>query len=291
MKIGLVISLLVQPFEVIRTTSIMSKKTRNINLSGTIFTVKDIFQTEGIRGFFRGGLLSMCKSTLSAALFFTGLENAHVMTNSLRERIKDYWFIPTNFIDFCNACASKTITTCVISPFNVLKTRFEVVGVNEYTNIRSAVSSIYNKEGTRGFYKGLLATLFRDVPYSGIQYSCYRFLLDLYSDYVLKGEDAKKSSAVVFFIGGISSIYAVMLTYPFDNLRVRYQCSDFANFNGSMRGLQGFQHLIQDVYKTEGVKGFYAGYIPRLMKKALSSALVWTLYERLRKKERNNRAQ
>lgn len=284
-KIGLVISLLVQPFEVIRTTSIMSKKPKNINISGTMSTVKEIFRTEGVRGFFRGGALSVTKSTLNAALFFTGIENAHLLTNDFKDKLNSIMFGLGNSVDFFNACAIKASTTFLVSPLVVIKTRFEVAGVNEYSSIRSAFVSTYKKEGLRGFYKGVFPTLLRDVPYSGIQYSCYRFLLDAYSAMFMNGEDAKGKSPVVFTFSAFSSIFAVMLTYPFDNLRVRHQCSEFANFEKNGGGISGWIKLVEQVYNTEGIRGFYAGYVPRLMKKALSTALMWTLYEKFKKEQ------
>jgi len=273
-KIGLIVSLLVQPFEVIRTSSIMSLKNMNTGFSGTYQVIKQILQLEGLRGFFRGGLLGMGKSTLSAGLFFTGLENAHVITKEFRN-IK---YIPANVIDFFNACCTKAITTFIINPITVVKTRFEVVGVNEYTSIRHAVESIYQKEGMKGFYKGILTTLMRDVPFSGIQYSSYKFCLDIYKNYLNPSHNPFDSPLLISFIGAISGVYAVMLTYPFDNLRVRLQCYDMSNLQ-----IKGLFDLIRQIYREEGIKGYYLGYLPRLMKKAASSALTWTLYESVRK--------
>ncbi len=276
-KIGLFISLLGQPFEVIRTSSIMSIKNSNKGFKGMFGVIKQIFELEGLRGFFRGGLLSAGKSTLSAGLFLTGLENVHILTNDLRT-IK---YIPVNVVDFMNACVSKTLSTFVTNPIVVVKTRFEIVGNNQYKNIRDAVSSIYKKEGLKGFYTGIPATLFRDVPYAGIQYSCYKWTMDLYSKYVLGGKSAYESSVLVSTFGGISAMHAVLMTYPFDNLRVRLQCHDLASV--ARLDLTGLKSMIRQVYIEEGIRGFYVGFLPRLMKKVTSSALIWGLYEKIRR--------
>ena len=276
-KIGLFISLLGQPFEVIRTSSIMSLKNSNKGFSGMFSVIKRIFELEGFRGFFRGGLLNVGKSTLSAGLFLTGLENVHILTSDLRT-LK---YIPVNAVDFLNACVSKTLTTFITNPIVVVKTRFEIVGNNQYKSIRDALSNIYYKEGLRGFFQGIPATLFRDVPYAGIQYSVYKWTMDLYSRYILGGKSAYESSMLVSLFGGASAMYAVLMTYPFDNLRVRLQCHNFsslANVN-----LTGLSSMIREVYKEEGIRGFYVGFIPRLMKKVTSSAIIWVLYENIRK--------
>lgn len=121
-KIGLAVSIVVQPFEVIRTTSITKYKGTQ---KGMAQVIKEIFHLEGPKGFFRGGIMGMAKSTIAAGIFFTGIENFHILTQGLRKTI------PGNLVDFFNAAATKAISTLIINPFNVVKTRFEVVGNNE----------------------------------------------------------------------------------------------------------------------------------------------------------------
>ena len=276
-KLALLVSILGQPFEVIRTSTIMSLKKNNNGIRGMFSVIKQIFELEGLRGFFRGGLLSIGKSTLSAGLFFTGLENVHLLTNDLRT-IK---YIPVNAIDFFNACASKTLSTFVTNPVVVVKTRFEIVGNNQYNNVKDVVSSIYKKEGLKGFYTGILPTLYRDVPYAGIQYSVYKFAMDLYSKYILHGRNPYESSMLVSIFGAASATYAVLMTYPFDNIRVRMQCHDLASIANVK--LSGLTSTVKEVYVEEGIRGFYVGLLPRLLKKATSSAVIWALYESIRK--------
>lgn len=275
-KIGLFISLLGQPFEVIRTSSIMNLRNTGRG-EGMMSVIKNIFELEGIRGFFRGGLVSVVKSTLSAGVFLTGLENVHMLTTDLRS-VK---YIPVNAVDFLNACISKTVTTFITNPVVVVKTRFEIVGNNEYKSIRDAVRCIYNKEGLRGFYHGIPATLFRDVPFAGIQYSCYKWTMDLYSRYFLGGKSAYESSMLVSIFGGSSALYAVLMTYPFDNLRVRMQCHDFSSLKNV--NFIGLSSMIRKVYAEEGIRGYYIGFLPRVLKKVASSAILWVLYESIRK--------
>jgi hypothetical protein len=163
-KIGLVVSLLSQPFEVIRTSSITGVKAKNTGFSGMLKVMKDIYKLEGMRGFFRGGLVALMKSTLGAGIFFTGIENFHLLTLGLRNS----GAVSGNLIDFLSAGTTRFIVTMINNPITVIKTKFEVVGKNEYSSIMGAVHGIYSKHGAKGFYKGIAATLMRDVPWSGI---------------------------------------------------------------------------------------------------------------------------
>ena len=55
----------------------------------------------------------------------------------------------------------------------MIKTRFEVIGFNEYTSTYDAVRKIYRTEGIGGFTTGLKVSLIRDVPFSGCFYPIY----------------------------------------------------------------------------------------------------------------------
>ena len=270
-KLGIILSLLAQPFEVIRTSSIINQaSSTNINFGGMMNIIKQIKTKEGIRGFFRGGVLSGMKTTASAGLFFTGLENL----NNIVDKIPGTTSIfSQKLINFSNAALSKGLTTLIISPINVLKTRFEVSGNNEYKSIYHATLSIKKKEGYRGFYRGIIATLIRDVPYSGIQYSIYTSILDIYA--FLSQKNRSSSQKVIMFAGAVSSASAIMITYPFDNIRVRYQFDQGQSI--------GMYKLCEEIYMKEGIIGFYKGYLPRLLKKICSGALTWTIYEHIKK--------
>ena len=305
LKVGVVCALLAQPFEVIRTSSIINQhKINNLNFKGMLSIIKLIKDSEGIKGFFRGGMLSIFKTTFGYAFFFTGLESM----NSFSSKTPIFQHLPNKIIDFSNAMLSKTMTTFIISPVNVLKTRFEVIGNNEYRSIREGVEKIYQNEGMRGFYRGILATMIRDGPFSGIQYALYRSILDISSYYktfrqglLMKYNDNSliekegsfnkdlidnineikeknqggASKSLIAFAAATSSAMAIMITYPFDNIRVRYQIE-----KGKTKTLN---ELFKEVYVNEGMVGFYKGYLPRLLKKICSGALTWSLYEHIKK--------
>lgn len=68
--------------------------------------------------------------------------------------------------------ASRSIAGILLIPVTVVKTRFES-GVFEYKSITHALRHTYHFEGVRGLTSGLLPTLMRDVPFSGLYYMFY----------------------------------------------------------------------------------------------------------------------
>jgi hypothetical protein len=102
----------------------------------------------------------------------------------------------------------------------------------------------------------------------------------MYGRYVDTTRDPYDSSLLVALCAGSSAILAVLLTYPFDNMRVRLQTNDMGG-----KQIKGLLPMVSHVYKEEGIRGFYIGYLPRLMKKAFACSLAWTFYEYIRNKE------
>jgi solute carrier family 25 protein 38 len=72
-----------------------------------------------------------------------------------------------------------------------------------------------------------------------------------------------------------------MMIYPFDNIRVRMTV-DRSKENPKVRA------IFEEVLLKEGVVGFYRGYLPRILKKSISGAIQWTLYELLNRKNISN---
>ncbi|EAS04974.1 solute carrier family protein (macronuclear) [Tetrahymena thermophila SB210] len=269
--VGTCLSFATQPFEVLRTSSIINKT----NNHGTNFQdlgkqIIQIWKSEGYKGFYRGGVLAILKSTIGCGIFFTGLENIRYIFNA--QNAKNPYL--QQFLNFLSASSAKLVTSMILSPINVMKTRFEVVGQNEYKSILSTVAKITKEEGFIGFYRGILPTLMRDIPWSGLQFAIYSSMIQSY-DYVFQ-QRAQDNTSYVFFVGAVSSGLSLLMVYPFDNIRVRYQ--------GKKLETRSMGTLMKQVYTEQGFFGFYKGYLPRLLKKCTSGALTWTLYEQLNKR-------
>lgn len=181
---------------------------------------KWVYQREGIRGFYRGGSIAAIKSSIGFGVFFNGIQT---IPRLLGLQIKsDGHYIHNHLVNFITGSSAMFFTTLISTPLTVLKTRFEIVGKSEYKSIRQAVRKIHTEEGIKGFYRGILPTLMRDIPCSGAQYSIYCSIKGMYT-YFNPGGNASDSTPFVFIAGGVSSVIAIMVLYPFDNIRVRCQ--------------------------------------------------------------------
>jgi solute carrier family 25 protein 38 len=149
-------------------------------------------------------------------------------------------------------------------PITVVKVRFES-NIYNYKNVWDATTCIFKTEGIRGFFSGFGATAMRDAPFAGI----YVFF---YENCKILSSTSISSTIASNMISGISGgLLATTVTQPFDMLKTRLQLKpkEYKNM------VYGFKKIFLD----EGWRGLFAGMLPRMFRKSLSSAISWTLYE------------
>ena len=135
---------------------------------------------------------------------------------------------------------------------------------------------------------GFGATAIRDAPYAGLYVLIYeqsKAQLGKMSHIVAgpNGEPAVRSmssSAGINFVSGVvAAMAATTLTNPFDAIKTRLQIAP-----GKYRNmLQAAKMMLQQ----EGVKSMFYGLSLRIGRKAVSSALTWTVYEELIRRAEN----
>lgn len=134
----------------------------------------------------------------------------------------------------------------------------------------------------KGFFAGFGATAARDAPYAGLYVLFYEQLKKklslVYQKVPIAGELSKDmkvstSASINFGSGVLAAGMATALTNPFDAIKTRIQLQP-----------RKYRNLIQagrKVVAEDGFKSLFDGLGLRMGRKAVSSALAWTLYEEL----------
>lgn len=151
---------------------------------------------------------------------------------------------------------TRSIAAFLVCPITVVKTRMEYEAVSglHHPNAVKAIAIIGRNEGLKGLYSGLLATIVRDAPYSGLYLLFYNRMRHRIS-------------------GAIAGAGATLLTHPPDVVRTRMQLENKIH--------TGIFSVVRHVYQTHGIRGFFAGVLPRAGRRALHQAFSWTLFEEL----------
>jgi len=267
---GAIACLLVQPLDVIKTRQQQQLVLNAISkYKSTLETMKIIVREEKISGLWKGTAPTLYRVIPGAGMNFFFL---HYLLGFLNQGDHTKPVSKTNAL-LAGSCA-RTLATVAVLPVTVVKTRFEGFGTNVYKNTFHALKTIYLQEGTRGLFSGLVPSVLRDAPFSGIYYLFYTQTQGILRTY-FKNRDIPGS--IINSISGFSAaIVATLVTHPQDVIKTRLQIKPTTE-GPRFRSWE----LCKVTYQREGIFGFYKGLMPRLIRRPLSNAITWTIYEEI----------
>ena len=142
------------------------------------------------------------------------------------------------------------------------------------------VRDVIKEHGILGLWAGLVPTLLRDAPFSGLYLTFYRRQLSILEErklficfFLIKCVLDNVEVVPVFrFLSGISAgFFACLVTQPFDVLKTSAQL--YPTEYQSMRS------SIIRIYNQLGTRFFFTGFIPRVLRRTLTAALNWTIFD------------
>ncbi|KAK0754269.1 solute carrier family 25 member 38 [Schizothecium vesticola] len=175
---------------------------------------------------------------------------------------------------------ARSFAGLLLMPLTVLKVRYES-SLYRYTSLASAARDIAAREGARGFFAGFGATTIRDAPYAGLYVLFYeqskRRLSALSHGDGDEGARTRmgvsRAAGINFASGVVSGVVCSVISNPFDAVKTRIQLQP--------EGYRNMVHATRRMVGEEGFRALWDGLGLRMSRKALSSALAWTVYEEL----------
>nr|CAH7769329.1 unnamed protein product [Callosobruchus chinensis] len=256
-------TILFQPLDLVKTR-LQNPTSTVISRHGTVSMVStfaNILQQEQISGLWRGMVPSLTRCVPGVGLYFCFLDT--MKSHYLHNRT------PTALESVAMGVTARCLSSAVLIPVTVVKTRVES-GVYSYNGVLSALREIYRVEGFKGMTCGLLPTLFRDAPFSGLYLMFYTQTKSIVPRDLL---NSPYNSPIHFTCGVIAGVLASVVTQPADVLKTKMQL--YPNkFNG-------LWSVAVYVSAENGLPGFFKGLLPRMLRRTLMAAMAWTVYERV----------
>lgn len=261
-------TLLFQPFDLVKTRlqverlswSPAGKLKLGAGNHGMLYTFYSVVRREHIVGLWRGLVPSLSRCVPGIGMYFCTLhgltQNFGSKEPSLGESV------------LMGACA-RTLVGVTLSPVTVLKARYES-GVFRYNSMCHALISIWKTEGGKGLYSGLLATVVRDAPFSGMYLMFYTRIKGVAKNGL---RTAELNPAETFTCGALAGVLASVITQPPDVVKTRLQLYPHK--------YSGDGHAVLSILKTDGALGLFKGIVPRTLRKTLVAAFSWTVYEQI----------
>ncbi|KAK2873809.1 hypothetical protein FQN49_002055 [Arthroderma sp. PD_2] len=288
---GLTSSILLQPADLLKTRVQQSGRG-----SSLIPTVRAILASPNpIRNLWRGTLPSALRTGFGSALYFSTLNTLRQSVAIIKVRTAGdsggssasprTSALPklSHTANLVTGAVARVSAGFVMMPVTVLKVRYES-DYYSYRSRRGAGKDIIRTEGVRGLFSGFGATAIRDAPYAGLYVVFYeqskRSLAALLRPVVPAQDKGRQvstqppSAAYIHFLSGaLAAGLATTITNPFDVIKTRVQLMP-----SKYRNMWCAAKL---VLQGEGVRGLFGGLSLRIGRKAISSALAWTIYEDL----------
>lgn len=131
---------------------------------------------------------------------------------------------------------------------------------------------IARERGLRGFFQGFVPTTARQAANSATRFGSYTTLRQFAESYVAPGE--KLGGLATFALGGAAGFITVYVTQPLDTVKTRMQSIEARSQYRTTLGCAA------RMYREEGVRIFWSGALPRLVRLVLSGGIVFTMYEK-----------
>ncbi|KAK3910381.1 Mitochondrial glycine transporter [Frankliniella fusca] len=264
-------AILFQPLDLVKTrlqtslpiaTNLAGGSPTLLRPGSLISCMGHILQKEQLTGLWRGVTPSIARCVPGVGLYFSSL---HFLSSNLIEGSPG----PLQAISL--GIVARSFSGICLIPLTVVKTRYES-GVYQYNSMVHAVKSIYRSEGIRGLTCGLVPTLLRDAPFSGI----YLMFYTQAKNVATHGGHIEKHPIVNYSCGIVAGLLASAATQPADVIKTKMQLypKTFASIH----------EVVLYVYQKYGPMGFFKGLSPRILRRSLMAATTWTVYEQVSKK-------
>lgn len=163
-----------------------------------------------------------------------------------------------------SAAVAGAATQLITNPIWLAKSRLCAQQPDKklYNGLVDCLVKVYQSNGIRGVYKGLLPGL-AGVSHGAIHFSIYEHLKSWLRPRI--------SNDFIYFstCSGLSKIGAILATYPFQVVRTRVQVTDTASMMSVLRGF----------VEREGLFGMYKGIGPTILRVLPSSCITLVTYE------------
>lgn len=181
--------------------------------------------------------------------------------------------------------AGTTEAVAVVCPMEVVKIRLQAqqhsladpLEAPRYRNAGHAVYTIIREEGFSALYRGVSLTALRQATNQGANFTAYQELKKLAHSYQLDLKDLPSYQHMI--IGLISGAMGPFSNAPIDTIKTRLQK---ATYEPGTTAFQRIAAIANDMWKQEGVRSFYKGITPRVLRVAPGQAIVFAVYEKVR---------
>ncbi|CAF2048703.1 unnamed protein product [Rotaria magnacalcarata] len=283
--LGLLVSILVSPLDVVKTRFQVKRLPKGVSGTPLLSVIYTLGQREGFRAFYKGLGATMLGYAPNWAVYFTVYQWSKKLFAS---HLSSLSFEHDMLINLFASVTAGAISNMVIAPMWTIRTRMMTQSNHEdYRNSFHAAQKIYKTEGLYALYRGVIPSMI-GLVHVGIQFPLYEYLKKKFAIY--SSSDEHLSITQLMLASSISKLIASCVAYPHETIRSRLQDagyarrlqSEYSTTTKPFREYKNVRDAVQTIAREEGVRGFYRGIVPTLIRTVPAAVLTLLSYEKMR---------
>lgn len=278
---GIVSRTAVSPLEVVATAQMVRGGDKTM-----VAELSELFNSEGIKGFFKGNAANCLKVAPTRGMQFFAFEKIKRKFVDLKRQSMglpkgaDVELTPLERLvagGFAGMLASS-----IVYPIEVVKTMLTMYP-GKYAGINAAFRGVINEVGFKGLYAGLVPTLIAMFPYVGVEFMIYetsKIALEKFLKDKNAGDHISLPIVVSLGLGAMAGAAAQTSAHPLDVVRKRLQVQ---GINGNPILYNNFAACFAGVASKEGFEALYKGLGPACVATIPGTGVAYITYEFMKK--------
>lgn len=263
-------------------TRLQNQRVGNEAYKSMLDCLKKVIKAEGFFGMYRGSAINLLLITPEKAIKLTGNDLfRHVLTrhetNSSGSKTS-HLSLPREMLAGGGAGLCQIIVT---TPMELLKIQCQDAGrtqqgTSQKPSALRVASELIKTRGISGLYKGISATMLRDVYFSLVYFPLFAHLSSL--GLLLNRSNTTDQNDIFwvnFVAGCVAAGTAAIVVNPADVVKTRLQ---LLNVGSNEQRYTGLRHAFVEIYHKEGPKAFFKGAGCRVMYIAPLFGIAQTVY-------------
>jgi len=248
--------------------------------TGTTDAFLKISRTEGVSSLWSGLSPTLVLAIPTTVIYFTMYEQLKVCIDSQRRAMRTQPSIiaaeTPKWVSLSAGGLARLAAVTIVSPLELVRTKMQSQKM-PWSDVHKCLTELVKAQGVKGLWNGYTATLLRDVPFSALYWPLYeqsKAIMNMYTS-------NRDSFLVNFGSGAIAGSVASTVTLPFDVIKTIKQIEMGERDIMEVRPgrSRGNITIAKELIAEQGVRGLFAGLIPRLLKVAPACAIMISSYE------------
>lgn len=261
-----------QPFDTVKVRLQTARPGENL-YNGPMDCVKKIWEGEGLKGFYKGTLIPMIGVGFCVSVQFAAQTQVRkYFAEQNKKNGKEGQ--PLTLLQCGLAGGAAGLANAPLStPIEHIRIRLQIQA-GETLGPFALIKEIVARHGVGAVFKGWWSTVFREFPGYGFYFMTYEMALRAFTP---KGKTVNDLSSMTLLLCGALGGCGMWLTcYPLDVVKSRMQADAFEPARARYTSTIG---CYKSIWATEGVRGFYRGMAPCLIRAFPVNAITFLTYE------------